>query len=360
MKSTKKVLIYFFIYAVLLQFGLKYLIPGDIIYSYRLKYDLVKDRPTNIEAVLENIKDTIKREKLDNYVIILGDSVGYSNPGPSDASLAYYFDKRAVEEDKKFRTFNLSMPAMQTGDIYTVLLKLKEYEISTDHVIINLIYSGFVERDPTPPIVYWLQDQLKELDKEAFMVARPYYNYDKKWYDIDFKNLKNEVVEFGYENISIFKYKDYVQLYLKNIYAKLRSKDVVTTVQPWTEKSFLVDLLQEPMYQKQFSDKPFVMDDSNPNIYFLDKIIEKQKGKDTLIFMAGINEELLKNNVESQDFQENLKRVNRYFEKKEVNYIDYNGKIDTTWFSDHVHLTPNGYKHLADSLWKRISNWNLD
>ena len=116
-----------------------------------MNYDMVKNRTTNIDAVLEQVKLIIEKEHLKDYIVILGDSVAYSSPGSSNSSLAYYLNEMAKKEGKHFLVLNLAMPAMQTGDIYTMLLKMKQHGISNDHVIINVTYAGFVKRAPSPP-----------------------------------------------------------------------------------------------------------------------------------------------------------------------------------------------------------------
>lgn len=361
MKSNKKVIIFFLMYALILQIGLKYVVSDEVVYTYRMNYDIVKDRTTNIEAALEKISHTIKRENLKDYIVILGDSVGYSNPGPANESLAVFLNEKAMETGKDFRVFNLSMPAMQTGDIYTMLLKMKQHGISSDHVIIDLLYAGFVQRTPNPPIVFWLDNQLKALDKEAYLRAKTNLELNNRVEKTFLEDLKENVINFGYENISVFKYKDYLVSFIEKSYEKLKHATVATpVVKPWTEKPDLKTLLQEPMYQRGFSDKLFIMDESNLNVYFVNKIIELQEGKDTLIFLAGINTDLMNENVTKPGYQENLQTLQEYFNDNNVTYIDFNGKIDTNLFSDYVHLTPEGYRSLTDMLWEEISAWDLD
>ncbi|QXM05317.1 SGNH/GDSL hydrolase family protein [Crassaminicella indica] len=361
MKQFKRIILYFLLYALIIQFGLEYVIPVQAVYNDRLSYDAVKNRPTNIEAVFEQVKRIIDQENLKDYVIILGDSVGYSNPGPAESSLAHFLNEKAKKYGKSFRVFNLSMPAMQTGDIYTVLLKMKEYGISSDHLIINIIYAGFVARNPDPSPVFWLKDQLKEVDPNAYYhIEKQLIANEKVEENIIKKKLKN-AKNIMYENIAVFKYKDYIQAYLIDKFKSLKGNIVEREdIKPWYEKEFLKDLLKQPMYQREFSDIAFVMDESNPQIYFLNKIIQLQKDKDTLIFLAAMNDELLKDNTSKIGFQENLNKIDAYFKNKPVTYINFNKKIDYNLFSDHVHLTPEGYEILAEKLWNEIVKWNIN
>ncbi|TCO73151.1 hypothetical protein [Marinisporobacter balticus] len=361
MAQFKKVMIYFVIYALFLQLGLAYMIPTKAVYNERLSYDAVKDRPTNIEAVFEQVKKIIDEEKLKDYVVILGDSVGYSNPGPAESSFAYFLNGKAQKQSKHFRVFNLSMPAMQTGDIYTVLLKMKEYGISSDHVIINIVYAGFVRRNPDPPSVFWLKDQLKEIDEKTYNHVEKQLLGNKKVEENFIKKKFGKAKEYMYENVAIFKYKDYIQAYAIERFNKVRGKLLCREdIKPWFQKSFLKDLLKQPMYQRDFSDESFIMDETNLQIYFLDKIIALQKDKDTLVFLAAMNDELLEKNVSKPGFQENMNRIDLYFKDKPVEYINFNKKVDYNLFSDHVHLTPKGYQILSEKLWDVLIKWDID
>jgi lysophospholipase L1-like esterase len=84
-------------------------------------------------------------------------------------------------------------------------------------------------------------------------------------------------------------------------------------------------------------------------IYFLNKIAAHQKGKQTLVFMAPVNPELLVQ-VKEPAYQENLHRAAQYFSAQELQYVDFHGQIDQRFFTDHVHLTGEGYQLLARKL----------
>jgi len=355
-----KVVFYCIIYLIAFQFIINAFSPSKLIYNHRLDYDLVKDRPTNIEAVLQEIKTTIANEKLDDYVVILGDSVSYSSPGSSNTSIGYYINEIAKNEEKKFRIFNLAMPSMQVGDIYTLLLKMDQYGISRDNVIINVLYAGFVERTPNPPSVFWFDKQLKDTDPVAYKDVYIRDNNDDKELSqivVLTQNIKDKL----YENIPLFKYKDYLQVYVKNQLQRLKGQVVYASdqVQPWYEKPFLKDLLGEYQYQVGLNPTPFIMDNTNPQIYFLDKIIKLQEDKNTLVYLAPVNEELVGEYLDKENYFKNVKTIDEYFSQKSVEYINYYGKIPFDLFSDQVHYTSDGYEYLAGLLWDQITMWDL-
>ena len=358
MKSFNKIPIFFLIYLILLQFLLVHIVPTDSIYDYRLNYDLVKDRPSNIDAVMKKIKKTIVTEDLEDYIVILGDSVAYSSPGPANTSIGYYMNILADKEGKHLKVFNLSMPSMQVGDIYTILLKMQQYSISNDKVIINVLYAGFVDRTPYPPPVFWMDYQLKTLDKETYL--KSYLPHSVKQ-NTKFQALKEDVGNWLYSNVSILMYKDYIQEYIKNLVRDIRGGSTATEeIAPWYEKPFLKELLADAQYQQGFSSNPFNMSVNNPQVDFLNKIFELQKGKNTLYFLAAVNEALVEDFIVKDKYYENITLIDEYFEGNTQQYVNFYNRIPYDLFSDQVHLTAKGYEFLANELWREISEWKIN
>lgn len=337
---------------------------GQIIYNYRLNYDLIKDRPANIEIVLKEVSSIITKEKLRDYVVILGDSVSYSGPGPFDTSIGYYLNKKAEKAGKDFKVFNLSIPAAQVGDFYTLLLKMDQYGISRDNIIINVVYAGFVERNPEPPPVYWLGKQLADMDPGVYGNTSSVKDRNIKEQLLtmfSIRKIKNKLKDKLYETLPIYKYKDCLQVYAKDKLSRLKGRLVSADepVQPWYTKPFLKDLLMEYQYQMGFNPAPFVMDSTNPQIYFLDKIIGLQGERNTLIYLAPINDKLVGEYLDYEKYFENIRFIDKYFAQKPVEYVNYYGKMPYDLFSDHIHYTFEGYEYLSDLLWDGMQAWGL-
>lgn len=352
-KSTSTLaIVCFLIYMLIVQTGLPGWAKLDLVYQYRIKYDFVLNETANLDVVLEKIAAEIKREKLQDYIIILGDSVAYSGPGPSSQSLAYYMQDMAREKGSPgLRVYNLAAPAMQAGDIYTMLLKLERLGISTDHLIINVIYAGFVQRQPDPPAVFWLQKDLKKLDPEAYRTVLPQLqaNGHKKE-----ENLPERVHNYLVSHLNIYRYRYFLRQDLTRQYYLARRiplpSDALGDARPWTEKPDLDKLLEQREYKKGFSAQTFDMSEKNPQVYFLNKIIARQINKQTLFFLAGINDVLLAQQVNRPGYVKNLELIDRYFAGKGVSYLNLQSKIDASLFSDHVHLTAEGYRELSGIL----------
>ncbi|PKM77410.1 MAG: hypothetical protein CVU90_07265 [Firmicutes bacterium HGW-Firmicutes-15] len=353
MKSFKYVLGYL----LLIQLTMPYLIPLDMVFRDRMDYSLVKDNLYSIDVILDQIDLQIKREKLTDYIIILGDSIAYSGPGNAKQSIGFYMQQLARESSPAHpcQIFNLSLPAMQTGDIYTMLLKLDQHHISTDNVIINVNYSGFVDREPSPPSVFWLKNDLKYLDKDSFnrVLANLKANNYKDQKDLEFK-----VHQMVLDNVEMDRYSAFIK---KALYSRLREligasplDDALGDARPWFEKEGLRQILQQPEYLPGFSSKAFDMSINNPQIYFLDKIIAHQQKKHTLIFLAAANETLMRDEVMAPGYIRNLQQIDHYFQMQEVTYLNLQGKIDSNLFSDHLHLTAGGYQGLAQLLWNNF------
>lgn len=344
---------YIVVYMLIIQFTLPLFLQLNPIYDYRMNYDLVKDNTENIDFILDKISRQIKASEGD-YVIILGDSVGFSGPGPSTQSIGYFLEKQAQEESAlAAKVYNLSMPAMQTGDIYTMLLKLDEKGIATDKLIFNVIYAGFVARNPDPPPVFWLKEELKRLDKEAYDHIYPALSANGYKEE---KGILAAIKRILWDKIALLKYKDVLKL---NTFSYLpfinEEAETLGDFRPWYEKEGLAEMLQEPEYLNSFLDTPFDMSKNNPQIFFLEKILEHQKGKDTLVYIGGTNTELMPEQVNAPGYKDNLAQIDNYFMEREVTYINFQNKIDNQYFTDHVHLTGEGYQKMVQIIYAKIN-----
>lgn len=350
---------YAIIFFLAIQVALPWVLPEELIYNGRINYEVAKNKVSEIDVVLDVVSQQIAREQLKDYVIVLGDSVAYSGPGGPRQTISYYMEEISRAEGQPLRVFNLAMPAMQMGDIYTLLLKLQQHGIATDNLVINLIYQGFAARQPDPPIVFWLDQEFKELDPVTFAVVRNHLAINQRGQSKE-QSLSQTIKEFYeakvYPLIPLLKYKDYLaQGALSEAKASLKqvASDAPDT-RPWYEKPGLAELLAKPEYQKGLSEQPFVMDTTNPQILFLNKVMEQVAGKNVVFFLAPINQKLMQKNVDKAGYQDNLQRVDAYFKDKPVKFLNLENDMDQAYFTDHVHLTPEGYQRLAQVLYHEI------
>lgn len=348
MSLLKKAFCFTLLFFLLTQFTIPYLIPQTVVYNERIVYDVFKNNETSINTTIQQVKRTIEEENLKDYIIILGDSVGYSTPCQPENSIGHYLNLISKREGKAVRVFNLSAPSMMAGDIYTMIKLLNSYGISTQNLIIDICYWEFFVSKP----VFWLNYNFKSLDYPDYkkMVEDKKKEKDSTWTEI-----KNDIRNTLLNKISILKYSGFVKVKVKQ---KVNNclKDTKIAVAAWYTKKDLPAIMKKPENSWYYSDKAFKLDDSNSQIYFFNEIIAMQKGKNTLIFLAAMNDKLLAGAASKPGYIENMEKVNTYFSKKAVKFVDYNGKIDYNNFSDHVHLTQEGYRLLSEDLWKRINS----
>ena len=350
-------------YAVLfflaVQMILPFALPRELIYNGRINYEVTKNKVSDLDLVLDVVSQQIQTEGLRDYIVVLGDSVAYSGPGGPQQSISHYMEDISRAQDQPRRVFNLAMPAMQMGDIYTMLLKLKQHGISTEHLVINLIYQGFTERQPDPPIVFWLDQEFKQRDPATFALVRNHLAINQRG-EAKQQSLNDAMKKFYetklYPLIPILKYKDYITLsVLQQTNAVLKQGDrEAPDTRPWYEKPGLAELLDKPEYQKGLLDQPFVMDTTNPQILLLNKVMEQVAGKNVIFFLAPINQKLMQKNVTKAGYQENLQKIDAYFQDKPVKFLNLENDLDQAYFTDHVHLTPAGYQQLAQILYREI------
>lgn len=342
---------------------MEYLMPLGLVYQDRVEFEILKDNPADIDCVLDLIKRYIEREGLSEYFIILGDSVAYSGPGGPEQAVSRYMNDMARERGLP-PVFNLAVPAAQAGDFYALLLKLEEKGISTNNVIVNLIYGGFVKRDPRPPVVYWFYRDLKRLDPDAYEAVRDHLDRARAAGVVENPGgIKERIQEFlQYEVfpvIPVLKYRDFIR---DAIFRMVGVPRTTGDSRPWYEKPYLRGLLKQAEYQRLFSPEPVVLDDSNPNVFFLKKIAEHQRGKNLFIFMSPVNSELMREEVSRQGYKQNLKDINAFMEQLardySFHYRDLSDAIPQELFADHLHLVSGGYQKLAAILWDWVETVN--
>ncbi|QGQ94901.1 hypothetical protein EHS13_08430 [Paenibacillus psychroresistens] len=357
-----KALRYAIILMILVQLFLPWAMPTNQIYHNRIDYNITKESDEKFEPALEQIKLEIKHKHLKDYIIIIGDSVLYGSPGNSDQAVNAFMEDSARKSptQSKLRIFNLSYPSMMAGDIYVMLLKLDELGISTDHIMINFRYASFVARDTNPPIkaVFWLMRDLKSLDSSAYQHILPqmkdsHYKEPAFFYGQFMDKLYHDFLP----EIKLYSYKDYIVNMLQRSKLKLLGHKLPDDAiqfgdpRPWTVKETLTKYVQGDVIKKSYSDTPFNMTESNPDIYFIEKILKHQEGKETMVVMNGANQTLLKQYVEKPGYQTNLQAIDAYFQQKPVKYVNLEGKIDDSLYTDHTHFIAEGYKAMADLLW---------
>jgi hypothetical protein len=343
-------IIVFLLLCVGLTFLLSYLvpeyIPASAVYDYRVKYNIFKNNPDSIGAVLTEIKERVKKQNLKDYVIILGDSVGFGTPVSEKDSVVNQLNSLASSNGYSTRFFNLSIPSEYPGDTYVLLKKMEAYGISTDHIMIDLSYFEFFDPGKSKG-VFWFKQQLYDVDSKA---ADKIFGDSKPSFSV----LKDRITHGMVTGIPLLIYKDYMRSYLSEKLAGKNITDYVGDIRPWYEKKDLPQILNSQGNRWYSSDTPFVMNESNSVVFFLNKIIEAQKGKDTLMFLTGMNRALLPAQTSKPGFNSNIAKIDAFFKNKSVKYVDYDRKIDYKLYADHIHLTPEGYKLLAEDLWSRV------
>lgn len=343
-------LIFALIFFILFQAAISMYVNLNTVYNYRINYNMFLKDQQSIEVVIDEIAKTIKKKNLSNYVILIGNSVAWGTNESSDHSMGRYMSDLAISEEKDSvqAIFNLSAPSMQAGDAYTLLLMLDKKGIKTDNVMIGLTYTAFNNREAGPRAVFWLGDYLRKEDPEAFSEVLPQLIKNGYKYKTGWKNAEEELLETVFHELPIIKYKDVIPAYTKQ---KAKGTDLLGNPKPWYEKTQTAKKLTSRDYLNFFNPTPFDMTEANWGVYFMNRIIEHQEGKRTLVFVAGGNGELSKKEISNPGYQNNLKKVDSYLASKPIQYIMLEGLIDQKMFTDHVHLTKDGYQQLARLVW---------
>ncbi|MDQ0878712.1 hypothetical protein QFZ77_007371 [Paenibacillus sp. V4I3] len=350
-----KTIPYLVVYILLLNFLLPYAISADVFYHKRLPYPLIVNNPRNIDPVIKFIKNKIDHDNAINYIIILGDSVFYGSPGNSDQSISAYLEQMPEQP----LIFNLSFPGSQLGDLYTMLLMLDKHGISTDHVILNIRYASFVLRDPYQSTLAWWAEDLRKLEPTSFLAVKSQLK-QTDWHSIykkPYEWLQDVLNRYVYSHVNLMSYKDYYQKYIGNKWDQWHNRpmadDSLSQPEPWYIKDpqTLSDMLHWEQLKVSFSELPLNLSETNPDVFFIRKIILHQKGKNTWVVMTGTNHELMKDFVNTSGYVENMKRLDNFLSKQPVHYLNLEGQVPDQLFTDFTHLMPDGYRMMAQFIW---------
>ncbi|MEW9699196.1 hypothetical protein [Paenibacillus sp. SI8] len=353
-KSPGKTVIFVLIYVSIIQFSFPALFTTDVFYHNRIDYSRAKDNHQDFLITLDAVHRDIESKHLTQYLILLGDSVMYGSPGNSNQNVNAY-----MASSYGLPIYNLSFPGSQIGDLYTMLLLMDKLGISSDHLMFNIRYSSFVKRNYWQPVLSWFQDDLRELDPEAYrhMLSLPdveEHAGPSTFYTSTKKNLNKHVLPFFVPYL----YKDYWDKWAVQLALKLVKKPPPDDTleggdpRPWTEKEDAYGRIDDPNVKAAFDLKPFNLTESNPDIFFLHKIMLHQQGKKTTAVMTGTNHTLMQKYVEDPAFIANAQALDAFMRNSSLTYINLEKQIPDSLFTDYLHLTPEGYRQLADKLLK--------
>jgi hypothetical protein len=342
-----QVLLWVLAFLLALQFALGRVIPARWIYHYRVDFETVKtDLPLGMRRAVELIAREVRRDPSHEYVLLLGDSIAYSGPGAPTQSIPYYLEEWSRAEGRPWRVYNLGEPAMKAGDIYTLLLLLEEHDIPLRNVVIDLTYFQFSPHPPGESWVRWMGEDLKRLDPVAWREAHGQENPRR--------SLGEQIAETLLQRLALYRYRDLLRTRLLTA-AHLQERQEVLDVRPWTEKPGLHELMKEPIYQRFVSPVPFRMDESNPAAVLFRRILAKTRASNLLVFFSPVNQALMKPWVDDPGYRANLARIDAFFAPEGNRYVNWESGFPSNLFVDHVHLTPEGYRLLAQMIGQRLS-----
>ena len=130
----------------------------------------------------------------------------------------------------------------------------------------------------------------------------------------------------------------------------------VRHTRPWHQKPHLKEIIEQYEHARGFNDAPFVLDRSNPQVYFIEKIMDAvaAEGGRVLFFLTPINQVLMEARVTKPGYRENLRRLDEFFAVRHASYLNLQSAVSQELFADYVHLTPEGYRVLAGILWEAL------
>lgn len=343
-----QVLLWVLALVVALQLSVGRLVPASWIYHYRVDFETVKgDVALGMRRAVELIAREVRQDPSRDYLILLGDSIAYSGPGAPTQTIAYYLEEWGRSQGRPWRVYNLGEPAMKAGDLYALLLMLAGQGIPLKRIVLNLTYFQFFPHPPGESWVRWLGDDLRRLDPAAWQEAHGYENPRPSLTD----RLTNGLLQ----QLALYRYRDVLRTRLLTA-ARLQESQEVLDVRPWTEKPYLRELMKEPIYQRYVDPTPFPMDQTNPGALLMRRFLARARESQLLVFFSPVNQGLMAPWVKAPGYRANLARIDAFFAPEGARYVNWEGALPDGLFTDHVHLTPEGYRLLAQSIGQRLAD----
>jgi|GEM_PF-1121656 len=347
----------FVVLLVASQLALGWHTPLWLVHRHRVPYEIIRDDLRNLDLAIGAVSRYVRRNDIDDYLVILGDSVGYSGPGGPEQAVSRYLADLSRPEGGPV-VFNFSIPGAQIGDIYVLLLKLHEHGLRPAHLVINTLYSGFMPRTPDPPPVFWLRDELTRLDPDASAVTPPASPPEQKD-GTAADRLEERLVAAARRWLPVLAYRDFIREAALDAAGIAESEG--RAPEAWYEKPWLDHYLRQPQYQRVYDLRPVVLDQSNPNVYFLERIVAAKAPHTQLLFFATpTNQSLLADIQADHRMAANRGRIDGYMRDlasgdPRVDYVDWTTAVPDDLFVDHLHLLPDGYRLLAELIWQRLA-----
>lgn len=340
--------IYVLLFAALIQFGLPRVVPESWVLSQRVDYDTVKNNmATDLGAAMDTAAREIRRHPDQDYIIMIGDSVSYSAPGTADQSISHYLEQYGALHGHPLKVYNFAQPGMMTGDVYTVVLMLKEHRVPLGRVVLNQLYPDFTYHASSEPMFQWLGDELQRLDPEAWHIAHGEAMPATK----PLVRARQQLLR----GISLWRYRDFLRARLYSALHVDNSAEAKDT-RLWTAKKLWMNaLMKEPMYQRSVDPQPLDLTEANPEVALDERMFDALRESRLTVWFAPFNQELMAAGVAQPGYQENLKQLDAWYRShQQIDYVQLRTAIDPALFTDHVHLAPEGYAKVASMLGERI------
>ncbi|MDB4896709.1 MAG: hypothetical protein JWN15_2971 [Firmicutes bacterium] len=340
--------IYVLLFAAVLQFGLPHAVPNSWVINQRVEYDTIKNNmATDLGVAMDTAARDIRQHPDQDYVVLIGDSVTYSAPGPADHSIGSYLEQYGQAHGHPFKVYNFAEPGMTGGDVYTVVLMLQEHGVPLKRVVIDQIYPDFTYHPASEPMFQWLGDELQRLDPEGWHIAHGEAATPTK----PLVRARQAVLN----NVSLWRYRDFLRTQL---YAALHVDNSAEAkdTRLWTEKKLWLNaLMQQPMYQRVVDPHPLDLTTANPTIQLTDRMFAALKDAQVLVWFAPFNQELMAAGVAQPGYQQNLKQIDAWYRSHtQIDYVQLRTAIDPALFTDHLHMAPAGYAQVANILGERL------
>lgn len=353
-RINHRVLILLVLFMVLLDQVIGYAVRAQ--YTAGATYRLDVEERNTLSAYVDFIRQDQGRK-----VVFIGDSVMYgSSVRKGEDTIPAYVSEHAREKwpDEEIHFYNVGMRGLGIADAYYLLKSLHNPEQPIDLLVYNLNIGWFTEPKTINRDVILQMFPPEEVDWSALKVEPPAPLDENGW-------IREHVLRhwklFYYRptlNHWIFGQEatDWVKQQAEYTYRPETRVDDSSLYTPWYEKKW-EDKLGEDW-------KLGTISYTNEQWQYFQSFLElaQEASDQTLIFFMPRNMELLNQfkKIDQPAMEETKQKLEQTItEEYSLHFVDYERRVESSKFTDTVHLLPEGNEQVAELLFEDIVRLQL-
>ena len=282
-------------------------------------------------------------------IVVLGDSFVWGTGVNENQTFPAELEKYLAQKipDRKYRVYNLAIPASPAADVYAVLKKVGP--LKPDLIILNTNYFFFSISEPQVHSNYpWLAANFADEPDRDRLVAK-----------LNTMTPEFRLGELVRKSLPLYRYREEINIKLIGTNKpQTRFDDILNSVVLKTRYFFGLEKNWKPEAGKAdaenlawgYSTVPVTPDRAN---YIFSVKIADYLDKNRLnaaVFITPHNADVVGRFLEQEGYRKNNKIIKDIFLNRKFSFFDYENRLDDSLQTDNVHLSAGGSGEFARLL----------